>query len=73
MTKQEAKARKMLKGMTMNQLLDQWEMTSVIKSTECYTVRGWLMDEIRSRDPKGYEAWLDTEDCDDRMLRRYVS
>ena len=36
-----------------------------------FTVRGWLMDEIERRDPKGYCLWLDSDE-DDEALTKYI-
>ena len=33
------------------------------------TVRGWLMDEIERRDPKGFERWMDSDLDDDGLLK----
>jgi hypothetical protein len=35
------------------------------------TVRGWIMDELKRRDPAAYDAWLDSETDDDGLFRYY--
>ncbi len=50
-------------GASTEQLLEMWELTEGMKySPELATVRGWLMDELEARDPKGFNAWMDDED-----------
>ena len=67
------KAQALLKKMTMEQLLDQWELTTNVNDENISIVRGWLMDEIESRNPVGFDAWLDSENCEDHELRNYVA
>ena len=67
----EAKAREMLSNATLADLLDEWELTSKIDIPEIYTVRGWLMDEIESRNPEAFNKWLDS-DAEDERLREYM-
>lgn len=74
MTRKEAinnKAMKILKHRTTRQLLDLWEMTTTNNSPYIPTVRGWIMDELASRFPVAFDAWLDS-DTDDAALREYV-
>lgn len=74
MTKREQinnKATKILKQRTTRQLLDLWEMTTTNNSPYIPTVRGWIMDELASRFPAAFDAWLDS-DTDDAALREYV-
>ena len=68
----EEKAREMLSNATLADLLDEWELTSKIDSPEIYTVRGWLMDEIESRNPEAFNKWLDS-DAEDETLREYMA
>ena len=55
MTAAEQKAREMISNLTLAELLDEWELTSKIDNPEIYTVRGWLMDEIESRNPEAFD------------------
>ena len=74
MTKREQinnKAMKILKQRTTKQLLDLWEMTTTNNSPCIPTVSGWIMDELASRFPAAFDAWLDS-DTDDAALREYV-
>lgn len=60
-----------LKQRTTRQLLDLWEMTTTNNDPNIPTVRGWIMDELSSRFPEAFDAWLDS-DTNDTMLREYV-
>ena len=66
------KATELLKIMTLKQLVEQFELTESMNDKNIPTVRGWLMDEIESRNPEGFDAWLDSENCCDSELRKYV-
>lgn len=73
MTTAEKKARDMISNLTLADLLDEWELTSKINNPEIYTVRGWLMDELESRNPEAFDKWLDSDDPSDEMLREYMA
>lgn len=72
MTNAEKRAREILSNEQLADLLDEWELTINNKSPEIYMVRGWLMDELESRNPEGFEKWLD-DDADDAALRDYIT
>lgn len=72
MLPQEKKAREMISNLTLPQLLDEWELTTNNNSPEIATVRGWLMDELESRNPEGFNAWLDSDLALDEDLREYM-
>lgn len=72
MTNAEKRAREILSNEQLADLLDEWELTINNKSPEIYMVRGWLMDELESRNPEGFEKWLDS-DADDAALRDYIT
>jgi hypothetical protein len=59
MTNAEAKARNLIAGLTLEDLITQFEMTETINDKDIYMVRGWMMDELENRNPKAYEEWLD--------------
>ena len=73
MTKQEKAAREMLANSTLGDLLDEWELTSNINDPEIATVRGWLMDELESRNSEAFNAWLDQDAPEDNQLREYMT
>jgi hypothetical protein len=58
---------------SMERLIEQWELTSICENENIATVRGWLMEEIEKRNPGGFNAWLDNDDCDDFQLKKYVT
>ena len=67
------KAPEKLHNLTMEQLINAWETTSYLATKETPIVRGWIMDEIESRNPAGFNAWLDQEAPEDSDLRAYVA
>ena len=72
MTTAEKKARELIKQQTLDDLLEQWELTTIFNDENIYTVRGWLMDELESRNQEAFNKWLDS-DCDDFELRKYMT
>ena len=71
MTVAEKKAREIISNSTLDQLLDEWELTSVINDENIPTVRGWLMDELENRNPEAFNKWLD-DYAEDNELRKYM-
>ena len=73
MTATEKIAIAKIAALTDDQLFAAWESTEE-HDKENYMaqvmLRGWCMDEIEKRYPKGFDAWLDT-DALDSDLRRY--
>ena len=61
-----------VKELSLERLVDIWEMTSDLRNTEAPIVRGWLMDELERRNPEGFNAWLDLDTPEDKDLRRYI-
>ena len=61
-----------LKKCSLEKLCDLWDLTENMNGPEVPVVRGWLMDEIESRNPDGFDAWLDQDAPEDKDLRRYV-
>lgn len=72
MTAAEKKAKELISKQTLDNLLTQWELTSVINDKNIPTVRGWLMDELEKRNPEGFNNWLDSDTEDDK-LREYMT
>lgn len=73
MTKQEKEAREMLANATLGDLLDEWELTTNVNDSEIATVRGWLMDELESRNPEAFNKWLDQDAPEDNQLREFMT
>ena len=58
------KARRMLEGRSMSQLLNDWDTLDAMPiNEEVAIVRGWLMDELERRDAKAFDAWIDDYDA----------
>lgn len=72
MTGAERKARALLKSMSTECLLQQWELTTENNEPEIFTVRGWIMDEIEERHPEAFNAWLESKNCEDAELANYI-
>lgn len=73
MTKQEKIARKTIGNMKTEKILEVFEATTEKPLTvELAMTRGWLMEEIEKRYPKAFEAWLDSETCEDSELKNYI-
>lgn len=69
------KQKEILKKMSIEQLIEQWEMTGLNYNEntglEMTIVRGWIMDEIESREPEAFGAWYD-DFAEDEELRAYI-
>lgn len=72
MKRAEKEARELIKQQTLDDLLTQWELTAIYNNENIYTVRGWLMDELESRNPEAFNKWLDSY-CEDFELRKYMT
>lgn len=72
MTVAEQKARELISKQPLEELLTQWELTSIINDENIPTVRGWLMNELEKRNPEAFNKWLDS-DAEDADLREYMT
>lgn len=72
MTKSEQIAREKIRRMDTQTLLATWELTTNVNDANIPMVRGWLMDEFKLRNPKGFYQWLDTDLCLDEDLRKFI-
>ncbi len=64
-----------LSTFSMSRLCDLLEMTGSGKglaSKEMATVRGWIMDAMEAKNPKGFDAWLMSDDSDDSDAKKYL-
>lgn len=58
-----------IKNAGMERLLDLWDITETAPFTpELPTVRGWIMEELRRRNPEAYAAWQDVDPITDPEL-----
>lgn len=71
MTWQERQGRKMCEVRSTKQLITDFINTGYMDNENVPTVRGWIMDELKKRNPEAYDAWLDDETAEDRDLRKY--
>lgn len=62
MTKAEIKARAIIAAQSTARLIEQFELTELVNDSSIYTVRGWLMDELETRNPAAFDNWIDSED-----------
>lgn len=68
MTKAEARARKIISMQSLDKLIEQFELTETNNDPYIPTVRGWLMDELESRDPDAFDTWLESEEDSPRKF-----
>lgn len=70
-----AKAQAMIKAKTTRQLIDTFILTGVVNDPHIYTVRGWIMDELESRNPEAFEAWLESDEYfpEDESLYKFFA
>lgn len=66
----------LLSSRTTRQLIDLVILTGLQidaghPDSNLYTVRGWLLDELESRNPEAYEAFLESDCWDDADLFRF--
>ena len=68
MLKNEIITKKFLSRQRLVDLLDEWEIVcSVANTPDVETVRGWLLDEIKSRNPDAFREWLEDGACDNDL------
>lgn len=54
----ELKARRIISLLSLEQIIDQFEITETLDDPDIPTVRGWLMDELQKRDRDAFDRWL---------------
>ena len=65
------KAAAKIKSMTTRQLIETFILTGAVNDPHIYTVRGWIMDELETRNPEAWEAYLDSDSLEDEDLLKY--
>lgn len=70
-TNENTKSAAVIERMTTEQLIETFILTGAINDQNVYTVRGWLMAELERRNPEAFDAWLDSETCEDEDLQKY--
>ncbi len=51
---------KKAQGMTLQQLIEAFELTNATNGPEIPEVRGVLMDVLEARNAQAFEAWIDS-------------
>lgn len=60
MTTAEKKARDLIASRTTEELVRDFEMTEYLNTSEAPMIRGWMMDELKKRDAKAFDKWIDS-------------
>lgn len=68
MTNAEARARKMIAGLSTKTIVEQFELTETMNEPHIPTVRGWYMDELEKRNPEAFDKWMDSEEDSPRKF-----
>lgn len=64
-------ARAAIASETTEKLIELWELTTENTNPYTPTVRGWLMDELQTRNWAGFKAWIEG-DAKDETLKNYI-
>ena len=59
------KATQIMKSKSILELCELFVETNNNNNENIPTVRGWIMDELESRDQSKFNNWIDTENVDD--------
>ena len=62
------KAATKLRSRSTRALITDFVLTGAVNDPYIPTVRGWIMDELESRNPEAFAAWLDSETDDDGLF-----
>jgi len=65
------KAKLMISHRSTANLIDDFILTSAVDDANIPTVRGWIMDELESRNPEAFAAWIDQNVPTDESLKKY--
>ena len=47
-----------LKSLSIETLIELWELSDKRNEPEVPTVRGWIMDAMELKNPKAFENWM---------------
>lgn len=72
MTTTPAKVKNMMAARTTAQLVADFEATETNNDQEIPTVRGWIMDELETRDSAAFDAWLDGDGSMESLKKLFV-
>lgn len=62
------KAQAIIKNLTTEEIVKQFEMTETMNDPHIPTVRGWYMDELESRNPEAFDNWMESEEDSPRKF-----
>lgn len=62
------KAQAIIKNLTTEEIVKQFEMTETMNDPHIPTVRGWYMDELKSRNPEAFDNWMESEEDSPRKF-----
>jgi hypothetical protein len=65
------KARTMIANRSTENLINDFILTGTMNDQNVPTVRGWIMDELESRNQDAFAAWMDQDDPTDESLKTY--
>lgn len=68
MSPAEKKARARIKKLSTPQIIDQFELTEAVNDKYIPIVRGWLMDELESRNSEAFDKWLESGEDSPRIF-----
>ena len=68
-----AKTPAIIKSMTTAKLIEVFIDTNKFNDPNIFTVRGWIMDELETRNPEAFDAWLESDPCEDTDLPKYFN
>jgi hypothetical protein len=68
-----SKATDFMQTLTTEQLIDAFEMTEVTNAEDIATVRGWIMDELESRNQAAFDAWIDAKPTTGSPRRFFIA
>jgi hypothetical protein len=60
----EKKAKKKIAACDIQTLCEVYEGLNDVHTDESPVVRGWVMDELETRNPEKFNAWIETDDLD---------
>lgn len=56
-----AKIANLFAQLSTAKLIESWELTDTNNDSNIPTVRGWIMDEMESRNPEAFNAWMEAD------------
>lgn len=66
----EARARALIAARPLKALVNDFVLTEKSNDPNIFIVRGWLLDELKKRNPEAFDKWLD-ESFEDEDLPIY--